>query len=70
MAAKVLAALAQGGYSISESCRKSGVSPTTLHNWKNKKTRSPQFATLNATALATGYELVLQKRNGSAQHAD
>ena len=64
MVSKVFAAMEQADTDIAESCRKSGVSPTTLHNWKNKKTRQPQFATLNATAMAMGYELRLTKTNG------
>jgi DNA-binding phage protein len=32
----------------------SGVSPTTLYNWYNKKTRRPQFSTVAAVLLACG----------------
>lgn len=65
MVGRIFTALASGDFKIAEACRRSGVSPSTLHNWKNKTTRQPQFATMNATALAVGYELVLQKRNGN-----
>lgn len=65
MVGRIFAALESGDFRIAEACRRSGVSPSTLHNWKNKNTRQPQFATMNATALAVGYELVLQKKNGN-----
>jgi hypothetical protein len=32
----------------------SGVSTTTISNWKKKKIRRPQFCTISAMALATG----------------
>ena len=37
----------------------SGVSTTTLYNWFHGKTRRPQFATVNAVALALNHELRL-----------
>lgn len=39
----------------------SGVSATTLYNWRNKKTSRPQFCTLQATALSLGYTFKLSK---------
>jgi DNA-binding phage protein len=42
----------------------SGVSVTTLYNWFHGKTRRPQFATVNAVALALNHELRLMKKNG------
>jgi len=40
----------------------SGVSTTTLSNWFHGKTRRPQFATVNAVALALGREFRLMKK--------
>lgn len=39
----------------------SGVSTTTISNWFGGKTRRPQFATVNAVAMALGRELVFAK---------
>jgi transcriptional regulator with XRE-family HTH domain len=38
----------------SELSKLSGVSATTMSNWKRKRTRRPQFATVSAVALAAG----------------
>ena len=46
----------KGYLAISES---SGVSTTTLYNWFHGKTRRPQFASMNAVALALGHEFRL-----------
>ena len=39
-----------------------GVSPGTIKNWIDGKTRRPQFATINAAAGFFGYELVFQPK--------
>lgn len=41
----------------------SGVSPTTLSNWKAHRTRRPQFCTIAAVAGALHREFVLMQRN-------
>jgi hypothetical protein len=33
----------------------SGVSASTMRNWRKRKTRRPQFCTVTAVALAAGY---------------
>jgi DNA-binding phage protein len=45
----------------------SGVSHTTLYNWFHGKTRRPQFATVNAVAMALGHELAFKKLNGKGK---
>lgn len=40
-----------------------GMSSSTLRNWKNKKTRRPQHATLAAAAGAKGYQFKLVRGN-------
>lgn len=40
----------------------SGVSTTAIRGWFRGKTRRPQFATVNAVAMALGHELKLNKR--------
>ena len=42
----------------------SGVSVGTLSNWFGGKTRRPQFATVNAVALALGHEFRCYRKNG------
>jgi len=37
-----------------DSSKKSGVARSTYRNWDTRKTRRPQFATLQATAIANG----------------
>lgn len=37
----------------------SDVSLTTMYNWRKKKTKKPQFATLNAVARSLGKEFRL-----------
>lgn len=41
-------------HKVSQLNEMSGVSKATIRNWKKKKTRRPQFATVSAVALATG----------------
>lgn len=40
----------------------SGVSPTTLSNWKSHRTRRPQFCTIAAVAGALHHEFRLMRR--------
>lgn len=42
------------GAKLSNTAADSGVSITTLHNWKRRKTKRPQFATVMAAARALG----------------
>lgn len=44
----------------SESSAASGVAEATIHNWRSHKTRRPQFATLQAVAMANGKRFVLE----------
>ncbi len=46
----------------SKVAKASGVAPTTLYNWFNKKTRRPQFATVAAVLLACGEDTVSLKK--------
>lgn len=41
--------------------RHSGVSPTTIRNWRKGKTRRPQHVTLKAVALALGWKMTFTK---------
>jgi hypothetical protein len=47
------------GEKISAIASASGVSPSTFMNWRKKKTKRPQFATLNAALRAVGKEFVI-----------
>ena len=49
-------ALTQSGLSANLAASLSGVSKGAIHNWLKGKTKRPQFATLNAAAVAVGYE--------------
>lgn len=49
------------GYSQKHIAEESGVSKTTLYNWKKRKTRSPNSSTLNAALHVLGYELSINK---------
>jgi transcriptional regulator with XRE-family HTH domain len=42
-------------HKAAELSKLSGVSASTMSNWKKKKTRRPQFCTVTAVALAAGY---------------
>ncbi len=45
--------------SYAQASRASGVSTTTYNNWFKGSTRRPQFASVQATAKAMGYEFTL-----------
>ena len=62
MTGKVLDELEEAGLNLSAAGRESGVAASTLGNWRKKKTKRPQFATLNATLMAVGKELVISNR--------
>lgn len=42
--------------------RESGVSTACLRNWRNRKTKRPQFATIKAVVRACGGELAVKYR--------
>ena len=44
------------GLKYSEISNLSGVSPTTMHNWFEGKTKRPQYATVMAVVNALGYK--------------
>ncbi len=50
--------------SQSASAKKAKVSPGTVKNWQDKKTRRPQHATLAAYAGAHGLEFRLGRKRG------
>jgi DNA-binding phage protein len=54
------------GIKYSEIHARSGVTPSTMHNWFDGKTRRPQFATVMAVVHALGYKVVYVKRGGKS----
>jgi DNA-binding phage protein len=62
MVGKVLDACDAAGVKNAVVARESGVASTTLGNWRKRKTKRPQFATLNATLMALGKELTITNR--------
>lgn len=62
MTSKVLAEVDDAGMKFGAVSRETGVAASTLSNWRKKKTKRPQFATLNATLMAFGKELVIAKQ--------
>jgi hypothetical protein len=62
MVGKVLGVCDEAGVKPSAVSRESGVASSTLGNWRKRKTKRPQFATLNATLMALGKELVIANR--------
>lgn len=62
MTGKVLDELEDAGMNFSAASRESGVAPSTLGNWRKKKTKRPQFATFQATLMAIGKELIIANR--------
>ena len=56
--------VADANASYQEISDQSGVSTSTLYNWFHGKTRRPQFATVNAVAMALNHELAFKKMNG------
>jgi hypothetical protein len=59
MTGKVLDEFDEVGATASAVSRDSGVSTSTFGNWRKRKTKRPQFATLNAALMALGKELVI-----------
>lgn len=50
--------------SYKEIADRSGVSPTTIHNWFSGKTKRPQVPTLNAVGRLVGWQLKWVRGNG------
>ena len=50
---------ADASVTVNKAAEEAGVSPQTLSNWWNGKTRRPQFATCAAFARSRGYDFVL-----------
>ena len=48
-----------GPMSMAQVENKSGVTASTLRNWRDRKTRRPQFATVKAVAKALGADLAI-----------
>jgi DNA-binding phage protein len=59
---KIDTLIADSGQSFAKIERSSGVTVTTLGNWRKRKTKRPQFATVNAVVRALGGELVVRDR--------
>ena len=62
MTSKVLRELEDADFKPAAVARESGVASSTLGNWRKKKTKRPQFATLNAALMVVGKELIIAKR--------
>lgn len=54
---RIAIAITESGEDISDISEDSGVSTTTLYNWRRKKTRRPQYCTVVATLRAAGVDL-------------
>ncbi len=59
---KLRTAVSDSGMKYSQIHEESDVSTATLRNWFHGDTKRPQFATLNAVAIALGLELQLMPR--------
>lgn len=59
---RILSIMDDSGMSNAEIHRQSGVSPTTMGNWK-MKTMRPQFCTIEAVARACGKTLVFADKH-------
>ena len=59
---KIRTVVQNSGESYKSIQEDSGVSSATLYNWFNGATKRPQFATVNAVAMALGHELKLSKK--------
>lgn len=59
---KVLDAVDKVGVKPKALSTDSGVAASTLGNWRSKKTKRPQFATLNATLMAIDKEFAIVNR--------
>jgi hypothetical protein len=62
MTSKVLRELDDADFKPAAISRESGVASSTLGNWRKKKTKRPQFATLNAALMVVGKELIISSR--------
>lgn len=60
MVVKVLSLV--DGLTYASISRDSGISTTTLSNWKHRRTKRPQHCTMAATLGAAGYEFTIAKR--------
>lgn len=60
---KVLEAINENGATFKLVHERSGVSQSTLSNWKRKKTMRPMFATVTAAARAVGHDFKLVRSN-------
>jgi hypothetical protein len=58
---KIRTIFAEYGDTIGHVAENAGVSPATLTNWFNGKTRKPQFCTTAAVIRSMGYDFVLAK---------
>ncbi len=58
---KVLGEIDEHGEKMSDVSHVSGVALSTMANWRKRKTRRPQFATLNAALRAVGRQFVIGK---------
>lgn len=55
-------AFAEAGVKQSQICRKTGICPSTIHNWRVGKTRSPLISTMRTALDALGYKITVIKR--------
>jgi len=60
---KVRTLIKREGWSPKDIHEKSGVSPTTLHNWFEGKTKRPQYCTIMAVVSAMGYRQAFVKKS-------
>jgi transcriptional regulator with XRE-family HTH domain len=51
--------IADRGETFAKIERASGVTATTLSNWRKRKTKRPQFATVKAVARALGADVII-----------
>ena len=56
--------IADSGETASYIERKSGVTGSTLRNWRNRKTKYPQFSTVAAVARCLGLDSVPLTKRG------
>lgn len=66
---KVCGFMLDSGKTFTEIHQESGVSLSAMYNWRNRKTISPKFATVNAVARACGQELVFRSVHLSSAKA-
>lgn len=64
---KVDTILDDEGTSLTDAAHDSGVSRSTLVNWRKRKTKRPQYATIAAVVRSQGYDFVLAKVSRSEQ---